>query len=115
MLMPPRIRKLAFVAHVTTSVGWLGAVAPFLALALSGQNGSDALEVQSAYVAMEVATRFVIWPLCVRAGWDDFRGGCLGRCDRGGPHSCGGRVCCLEALTALIDWAGTSCSSRSST
>lgn len=67
MLMPPRMRKFALVAHVTASVGWLGAVATFLALALSGLNGTDVLEVRAAYVAMDVTTRFVIWPLCLMA------------------------------------------------
>jgi hypothetical protein len=33
--MPPRLRKVALTAHVTTWVGWLGAVAVFLALALA--------------------------------------------------------------------------------
>ncbi|MEV5301165.1 hypothetical protein [Amycolatopsis methanolica] len=32
----PRVRKIALAAHVTTSVGWLGAVGAFLALALAG-------------------------------------------------------------------------------
>jgi hypothetical protein len=32
--MPPRLRKLALTAHVTASVGRLGAVASFLALAI---------------------------------------------------------------------------------
>lgn len=67
MLMPPRIRKFALVSHLTASVGWLGAVATFLALALSGLNGTDVLEVRAAYVAMDVTTRFVIWPLCLMA------------------------------------------------
>ena len=33
MTMPPRLRSLALTAHVTASVGWLGAVIAYLALA----------------------------------------------------------------------------------
>ena len=36
--MSPRLRKLALTAHVTFSVGWLGAVAAFLALSIAGQD-----------------------------------------------------------------------------
>ena len=63
MPMSPRIRKLALTVHVTASVGWLGAVAVFLALALSGLMNPRAHAVQAAYVAMEVSTWFVIVPL----------------------------------------------------
>ncbi len=34
--MTPGLRKFARTAHVTSSVGWLGAVAGFLALAAAG-------------------------------------------------------------------------------
>jgi hypothetical protein len=30
--MPPRLRKLALAAHITFSVGWIGAVADYIAL-----------------------------------------------------------------------------------
>lgn len=61
--MPPRLRKLALTAHVTASVGWLGAVATFLALAVAGLVGHDAQRVRAAYVAMQTTTWFVIVPL----------------------------------------------------
>lgn len=32
MIMPPRLRKLALAAHTTFSVGWIGAVADYIAL-----------------------------------------------------------------------------------
>ena len=65
--MPPNLRKFALVAHVTSSVGFLGAVAAFLALAVAGLTGKDALSVQAAYVAMEMTTWYVIVPLNVAA------------------------------------------------
>jgi hypothetical protein len=41
MAMTPRLRKFALTAHVTSSVGWLGAVAAFLALAVAGLTGQN--------------------------------------------------------------------------
>jgi hypothetical protein len=63
MTMAPRIRKLALTAHVTSSVGWLGAVGGFLALAVAGVTSQDAQIVRAAYIAMHVITWFVIVPL----------------------------------------------------
>lgn len=57
------LRKLALTAHVTSSVGWLGAVASFLVLAIAGLIGKDAQMVRSAYLATELTTWFVIVPL----------------------------------------------------
>lgn len=61
--MTPRLRKFALTAHVTTSVGWLGAVAGFLALAVAGLTGRDDQTVRAAYIAMELTGWFVIVPL----------------------------------------------------
>ena len=63
MTMTPWLRKFALTAHVTSSVGWLGAVAGFLALAVAGLTSQDAQTVRSAYLAMELTTWFVIVPL----------------------------------------------------
>ncbi len=61
--MTPSIRKLALTAHITFSVGWLGAVAAFLALAITGLTSMDAQMVRAAYAGMELTARFVIVPL----------------------------------------------------
>ncbi|WP_251016554.1 hypothetical protein [Streptomyces sp. ISL-99] len=45
---PPRLRKLALTLHVTSSVGWLGAVAAFLALAVTGLTSSTPQTVRGA-------------------------------------------------------------------
>jgi hypothetical protein len=60
MTMPPRVRKFALTAHVTSSVGWLGAVAGFLALAIAGLTSQDAQLVRAAYLGMETTAWFVI-------------------------------------------------------
>lgn len=61
--MTPALRKFVLTAHVTSSVGWLGAVAGFLALALAGLTSEDAQMVRAAYLAMELTCWFVIVPL----------------------------------------------------
>lgn len=63
--MTPGIRKLALTAHVTSSVGWLGAVAAFLALAIAGLASQDAQLVLASYLAMELTGWLVIVPLSV--------------------------------------------------
>ena len=65
MTMSPAVRKVALTAHVTTSVGWLGAVAAFLALAVAGLTSTDVQTVRAAYVAAAVVTWSVIVPLCL--------------------------------------------------
>jgi hypothetical protein len=61
--LTPRLRKLVLTAHVTSSVGWLGAVAGFLALAIVGLSSEDAQTVRGAYLVMEPAAWFVLVPL----------------------------------------------------
>lgn len=63
MTMPPRIRKLALTLHVAASVGWLGGVAGFLALAVVGLSGTDEQTVRAVYLSMDLMTRFVLVPL----------------------------------------------------
>ncbi len=62
MTMTPRLRKFALTAHVTSSVGWVGAVAGFLALTIAGLTSQDAQMVRAAYLAMELTAWFVIVP-----------------------------------------------------
>lgn len=61
--MSPRLRKFALTAHITSSVGWLGAVVVFLGLAVVGLTSQDAQTVRGAYLAMEPAAWFVLVPL----------------------------------------------------
>ncbi|MBC9726005.1 hypothetical protein [Streptomyces sp. TRM68367] len=63
MAMPPALRRLALTAHVASSVGWLGSVAVFLALAVGGLTGQDAERVRGAYLALETTGWYVIVPL----------------------------------------------------
>ena len=63
MIMKAGVRKFALTAHVTSSVGWIGAVAGFLALALAGLTSHDDQTVRAAYLALELIGWFVIVPL----------------------------------------------------
>ncbi len=65
--MTPGVRKFALTTHVTSSVGWLGAVAAFLVLAIAGRSSQDAQVVRAAYLAMHLTTWFVIVPLTLAA------------------------------------------------
>lgn len=63
MIMTPFFRKFALTAHVTSSVGLLGAIAAFLALAIIGRTSGDVQTVRAVYLAMELVARFVIVPM----------------------------------------------------
>jgi hypothetical protein len=63
MTMTPRLRKFALTVHVTCSVGWLGAVAGSLALAVAGLVSRDAQTVRAAYLMLELVGWYVLVPL----------------------------------------------------
>lgn len=63
MIMSAPFRKLALFAHVISSVGMLGAVAAFFALAVTGLTTSDAQTMRAVYPAMALIARVVIVPL----------------------------------------------------
>jgi hypothetical protein len=65
MTMPPRVRKLALAVHLTCSVGWLGAVAGYLALDLTVSTSQDPQIVRAAWIAMGVVTSSAIVPLAL--------------------------------------------------
>jgi hypothetical protein len=67
MAMRPGLRKFALTAHITVSVGWLGAVVAYLAVAISCLVSQDAQAVRSGYSAMELTGWFVIVPLSLAA------------------------------------------------
>ena len=67
MTMTPGLRKLALTVHVTSSVGWIGAVLAYLALGVSAVTSQDAQTVRAAWIAMELTGWFVIVPLALAA------------------------------------------------
>src|SRR5262245_5602248 len=63
MALTPGQRKLVRTVHVTVAVGWLGAVASFLALAIAGLSSRDMQLVRGVYLGMDLIARYVIVPL----------------------------------------------------
>lgn len=61
--MKPHLRKFSLTVHIILSVGWLGAVVAYLAVALVGLASHDAQTVSAAYLSLEVIGWFVIIPL----------------------------------------------------
>jgi len=60
--MPPSLRKMVLLAHIISSVAWLGAVVTFLALAVTGLNSTDTPIIRSAYLVMPSITEYIILP-----------------------------------------------------
>jgi hypothetical protein len=63
--LSPAARKLTLTLHIASSVGWLGAVAGFLALAIAGATANDVEVARAAYIAMEATGRAVLVPLAL--------------------------------------------------
>jgi hypothetical protein len=64
MTMNPKVSKLMLTTHITFSVGWIGTIAAFLALAIVGLVGNDQI-IRACYISMEVVAWFVIVPFCL--------------------------------------------------
>ena len=56
--MTPALRRVTFTIHITSSVGWVGAVMAFLALAVIGFASNDDVKVRGAYLLMAPAAWF---------------------------------------------------------
>lgn len=67
MMMTPAVRRFALTTHVTSSVGWLGAVFVFLGHAAVGLTSRDPQIVRGVYLVMEPAAWLALLPLAVAA------------------------------------------------
>ena len=67
MTMSPGLRKAMLTVHLTSSVGWIGAVIAYLALSISVATTRDAQTVRAAWIAMDVIGWWAIVPLAVAA------------------------------------------------
>lgn len=63
--MTTQVRKLLLTSHITFSVGWIGAVAVFIVLAISGLSSQNVQLSRSAFILMELSAWFVIVPFCL--------------------------------------------------
>lgn len=63
MRLSPPLRKAALAVHLAVSVGWVGAVAAYLALDLAATTSADAATLRAAYLGMALIVSSVIVPL----------------------------------------------------
>lgn len=67
MILSPSLRKFALTVHVASSVGWIGSIAAFFALAVAGLTNADTLMVRAVYLTMPLVGWAVVAPLSVAA------------------------------------------------
>jgi hypothetical protein len=65
MAMAPGLRKFALSAHLTFSIGWVGAVVAYLALGIAAVTNKEARTVRAAWIAMELTGWYAIVPLAL--------------------------------------------------
>jgi len=65
--MKPDLRKFTLTVHITSSVGWIGAVFAYLALVVVTQTSQDVQSVRAAFIVMEPITWFALVPLAISA------------------------------------------------
>ena len=63
--MSPGVRRFALGAHLSFSVGWIGAALAYLGRGVAAQASSDAPTVRAAWIGMELVGWYVIVPLAV--------------------------------------------------
>jgi hypothetical protein len=67
MNMTPRLQKLTLLAHISFSVGWFGAIIPYIALAVAGLTSHDNQLLRATYISMELIGWYVLVPLSIAA------------------------------------------------
>ena len=67
MRLSPPLRKAALAIHLAVSVGWIGAVAAYLALDLAAATSADAATLRAAYLGMGLIAGSAIVPMAVAA------------------------------------------------
>ncbi len=67
MTLTVPLRKVILTAHITFSVGWLGAAGAFLVLSIAGLTSHDREVVRSAYLSMNLIGLYLIVPLSLVA------------------------------------------------
>jgi hypothetical protein len=65
MSLSPGVRKGLLAAHLAVSVGWLGAIVPYLALGVTAVTSRDPATVRAAWLSMERIGWYAIVPLAL--------------------------------------------------
>jgi hypothetical protein len=63
MMMSPALRKATYTTHITSSIGWIGAVIVFIVMAALALTSQDEGTVRGAYLVMAPAAWFALVPL----------------------------------------------------
>ena len=63
--MTRQVNRIVLTSHITFSVGWLGAVAVFLALAITALHSQDVQLVRACCLAMDITAWFIILPFAL--------------------------------------------------
>ena len=63
MNMKPGLRKLALTIHITSSVGWLGAVLAYIPLDVTTSISQDPATLRAAYLGMDLVATWALVPL----------------------------------------------------
>jgi hypothetical protein len=63
MVMPPRVRKFVLTAHVVSSVGWIGAAAAYVVLAVFVLTTPNPQMVRAGVLVMDPTLLLVVYPL----------------------------------------------------
>ena len=67
MNMTPRFQKLTLLAHVAFSVGWFGAIIPYLALVIAGLTSHDTQVTCAACLSMNLIGWYILVPFSFAA------------------------------------------------
>ncbi len=63
--MSPGLTKFSLIVHLSSSVGWLGAVAAYIALDVTVATSQGAQTLRAAYIGMGLIASYVIVPLAL--------------------------------------------------
>ena len=66
-MMSPSLRKLMLTVHVAAAVGWLGAIAAYIALNVPALISEDEQTIRAAYLMMDAVMRYALIPLATAA------------------------------------------------
>lgn len=65
MAVGPRLRRLLLALHLACSIGWIGAVCAYLALAFAVPPATDPDVVRAGWIGMELVGWYAVVPLAV--------------------------------------------------
>jgi hypothetical protein len=63
--MTTNLIKFNLISHISFSVGWLGAVAVFISLAIKGLYSTIEMDLNAVYISMEISAYYVIVPFAI--------------------------------------------------